>query len=91
MPSTSSAAVRLAHAEITDSGSLALSLLFVLLVLLVEVACGGFVLDVLGLGFLRDFEGGEKSDSEGMRRGMLVALIVDDPVAVVLNRWPDHV
>jgi hypothetical protein len=52
---------------------------------------------MLGLGFLRGFEGGEESDSEGMRRGMLVAWIVDDPQRSGLEtlddwqRWPDHV
>ena len=44
------------------------------------------------MGFLRGFEGGEKSDSEGMRRGMLVAWIDDDPRCNGLRyQWSDHV
>ena len=51
-----------------------------------------FVLEPLGLALLRGFEGGDMSGSDGMRRGMSVALIVDDdllqPAVVGLT---DHV
>jgi hypothetical protein len=60
-------------------------------VLLLEAVFEVLVLEPLGLALLRGFEGGDESGSDGMRRGMSVALIVDDDLlrAAGCSRWVD--
>jgi hypothetical protein len=72
MPSsTESTSRRLAHAEITDSVSRSLAL--------DSFGLPALGLGILALGFLRGFEGGDSSVSDGMRRGMARASTVDGP------------